>query len=180
MSVYPVFNFMYHVLLYHVFKFLLSCYWVVPACFMQDIIYVLLYLLSWPTCFLVLYWFYVNHLCLLVIACLPDLSAWHTFLYTFSCMCTPLGFILRTRWIAFWQPLNLHVQIPERGTLWTFRTDSWHNRSVVVLLLLVLLPVFSWPTLEFSFTAPEHLSFFYLVNLFVNHTFAPVGDVIFL
>jgi len=86
------------------------------ACLLQDIISMLLYLLSWFACFLVLYRFYVYHLYLLLIACLHDFSTRHTSPYTCIYMCTSLGFILHTRWVASWQSLDLHVQIPERGT----------------------------------------------------------------
>jgi len=44
--------------------------------------------------------------------------------YTCACLCRPLGFIIRTRWIAFWQPLDLHVQNLEFGLWWIFRGDQ--------------------------------------------------------
>jgi len=33
----------------------------------------------------------------------------------YVCLSTPLGFILRTHWVAFQTTLDLHVHIPELG-----------------------------------------------------------------
>ena len=62
---------------------------------------------------LIFYWICICHL-LLFIAFLHELSIRYTFQYTCICLCTSLGFILCAWWVIFWQPLDLHVQIPER------------------------------------------------------------------
>ena len=50
---------------------------------------------------LVLPTFVFNTLLDACITCLHNLSAWHTSRYTYVCMCTPLGFILRAYWATF-------------------------------------------------------------------------------
>ena len=70
--------------------------------------------------------------CLITCLCVSILTTWFSMyafliqLYRCTCayLCAPLGFILRTRWVAFWQPLDLHARILELGPWWIFRGDQ--------------------------------------------------------
>jgi len=108
----------------------------------------------------------------------------YTFIYTCVCLCTPFGLILRTRWIAFWQPLNLHVQTLELGPWWIFSIADQSSTAEAWIIGKLSEDLSSSP----SYSALEILccylwaSFvlFIFVYLLINHTFAPLGDVIFM
>jgi len=54
--------------------------------------------------FQVFYWLLVSRLSLPVNACTRKPESHHLIMYTCVCLCMPLGFILRARWVAFWLP----------------------------------------------------------------------------
>ena len=62
------------------------------------------YVLTWSHIY---YWFSDFSFMFLVIACTCMPKSHHLIMYTCDCLSTPTGFILRTRWVTFWQPWTL-------------------------------------------------------------------------
>ena len=90
--------------------------------------------------------------------------------YTYDCLCMPLSIILRICWVTFWQPLNLHVQIPELG----------HSRPLPCSFFLIAVAwwisdkssvaVFSAPLDQFSrfpFCCSWAFTSFHIVHIFL-------------
>jgi len=70
------------------------------TCFLYSDLLIHIYLLD----FRIFYWLLISHLSLLVNACNWIPKSYHLIMYACDCLCTSFGFILRTRWVAFWLP----------------------------------------------------------------------------
>jgi len=57
---------------------------------------------------------------------------------------------------------------------------SSYSRGVCRSAIAYLLQVFSWPTSGILLLLLSIYQFLFFVNLFINHTFAPPGEIIFL
>ena len=71
----------------------------------------------------------------------------HLIIYTYDCLSMPTGFILRTRWVAFWKPWRLMSRsrsLDRGGLVVTDQSAQWKCRLVVVCVdLLFFQPLWS-------------------------------------
>ena len=143
------------------------------TCFLYSDLLIHVYLLDFGFTTDSLIFIYVTRHCL----CLYVLTT-YLIMYTCDCLSKPTGFILRTRWVIFWQPWtfmsrsrsldcgSLTVVVRQVAKAWIsgclsdplFFQPPWSAREILILLLVSI------------------FQSFYIVY----HAYAPLGDLIFL
>ena len=95
-------------------------------------------------------------------------------------ICTPLGFIICTRRVTFWQPWILMYRSRSIDCVDLTVADqrTQQRRGLVDATIALSSQLFSWLALETPLSVREHLSAFDYVYPFIHRTFVFSRDVI--
>jgi len=90
----------------------------------------------------------------------------HLIMYTCDCLSTPLGFILRTRWVVFWQPwtfMFISRSLHRGGPVVADQSAQW-KRGLAVICVEPLFFYPPWLAHDSHLAACGYFQPFYIAN----------------